>query len=85
MDQMLSLCRLGGKGRVVPVPVKRIGPQADGLQGGATDLEARGILGRVQPRPHAEARGGRGGRDQIHNDRVAEQGLAAPVLTLIRK
>jgi hypothetical protein len=28
-----------------------------------------------------EARGGRGRRDQIRDDRVAEQGLASPVLT----
>jgi len=33
------------------------------------------------PRASAEARAGRGGRDQNHNDRVAEQGLASPVLT----
>src|SRR5713226_6423177 len=80
VDQILSLCRQGGKDRVVPVPVKRVGPQADGLQGVAADLEAGGIAGRVEPRPHAEARGGRRGRDQVHNDRVAEEGLASPVL-----
>src|SRR5216684_3120073 len=80
VDQILSLCRQGGKDRVVPVPVKRVGPQADGLQGVAADLEAGGIAGRVEPRPHAEARGGRRGRDQVHDDRVAEEGLASPVL-----
>src|SRR5262245_1427327 len=69
-----------GQDRVVPIAVKRVGSQADRLQGVATDLEARGITGRVQPGPHAEASGGRGRRDQVHDDRVAEQGLPAPVL-----
>jgi len=70
VDQILSLCRWGGKDRVVPVPVKRIGSQPDGVHASRLTVRPEGYQVRSS---HARTRS-RGG-DQIHDDRVAEQGL----------
>jgi hypothetical protein len=71
---------LVGRDGVVPLAVKRV--TLDGERGhlGIGDLDALGIAVRIQLAAHRQASLRRRGADQLDNDLMADQRLAAPVL-----
>src|SRR2546423_14160738 len=64
---------------VVPFAVEVMPPEIDRFEFSVGDLDAGGIGYWVEFAAHFQAGLGRGGGDQLHDDLVADERLAAPV------
>lgn len=65
---------------VVPLAMKHMRLKVHARELGIGDAPARGVDAVIQSAPHGEARRRRGGGDQVHNDLMGDERLAAPVL-----
>src|SRR3954453_3540138 len=73
------LCWQGFDG-VVPVAMERVAFDVDGVHVGIGNLDTLGITAGVDVASDGEASIGRGGADQLDDDLMADERLAAPVL-----
>ena len=65
---------------VVPFAVERMAFDVDGGHLGIGDDDAFGVLGGVELAAHSKSSLGRGGRDQLDDHAIADEGLGTPVL-----